>query len=256
MKKMTWLFTAILLGVQTLASGAEINVSAAASLKDCLNEIIALYQKEVPNAAVVANYAASGTLQQQIDNGAPADLFISADKKRMDALEKKQLLVSDSRRDLLHNKVVLIVPKNGKSTITSFKDLGTDKLKERELAIGDPKSVPAGTYAMEIFDFLGITEAVKPKAVLAQTVRAVLAYVAQNEADAGVVYLTDALLMKDKVRIVEEAPEKSHTPTIYPAAVVVTGKNPQGGKSLLDFLLSAPSAAVFKKYGFEPIPQK
>ena len=131
--------------------------------------------------------------------------------------------------------------------------MGTDKLKEQRLAIGDPQVVPAGQYAVQIFDHLIIRETALKKAVLGQTVRTVLTYVARNEVDAGVVYLTDALLMKDEVDIVEHAPPGSHEETIYPAAVVNTGYHPAEGKTFLDFLFTDKANTIFRKYGFQPI---
>ncbi|MDR3197141.1 MAG: molybdate ABC transporter substrate-binding protein [Planctomycetaceae bacterium] len=248
MKVLRTLFLLLVLTCSVRA--AEITVSAAASLKDCLNEIIAIYEKDNAGTKIVPNYAASGTLAKQIENGAPADVFISADKQRMTYLAEKKLLVTGTQKQLLLNKVVLIVPKGKNSPITSFADLGTDMLKEQRLAIGDPKSVPAGTYAMEIFKTLNIVDKVIPKIVYGNTVRAVLTYTAQNEVDAGVVYLTDAILMKDKVTVVAEAPANSHTPVIYPAAVTKTGSNLEGGKTFLQFLTSEKSKKVFVKYGF------
>ncbi|MDR3182880.1 MAG: molybdate ABC transporter substrate-binding protein [Planctomycetaceae bacterium] len=238
------------------AKAAELNLAAAASLKECMNEIIVLYKTAAPNVKVVANYEASGTLQKQIENGAAADVFISANQEKMDILEQKGFTVKETRKNLLKNKVVLIVPKNAASPIKTFADLGSDKLKEKGLAIGDPKVVPAGKYATDIFKTLKIEDKVMPKTVLAQNVRAVLAYVAQQEVDAGIVYLTDAMLMKDKVVVVDEAPEKSHEPTIYPSAVIKTGGSIEDGKSFQQFLFSEKSAALFKKYGFETVSEK
>jgi molybdate transport system substrate-binding protein len=231
--------------------GAEVNVSAAASLKDALNDIIQLYKKANSGDTIVPNYGSSGALLKQIENGAPADVFISADQQRMDTLEKKKLLVADTRKDLLGNSIVLITAKSSKSGVKSFQDLATDKIGSQQLAIGEPKSVPVGTYAMEIFEFLKIKDAVKPKLVFAADVRAVLAYVARNETEVGIVYRTDALIMPEKITVIAEAPAKSHTPIIYPAAITVTGTNPKGGKAFLDFLFSKPAEDVFKKYGFE-----
>jgi molybdate transport system substrate-binding protein len=215
-----------------------------------MKEMITIYKTVKPDVEIVPNYEASGTLQTQIENGAAVDVFISANQEKMDLLEKKKLLIPATRKDLLVNKVVLIIPKNSKSPIKSFKDLATAKLKDKGLAIGDPKVVPAGKYATEIFETLGITKDVMPKVVFAQNVRAVLTYVAQQEVDAGIVYLTDALMMTDKVEIVGESPKDSHAPTIYPAAITTTGNNPDGGKDFLKFLSSTEAIKVFKKYGF------
>ncbi|MDR1924450.1 MAG: molybdate ABC transporter substrate-binding protein [Planctomycetaceae bacterium] len=232
------------------AKPVEMNLAAGAGLKDCLNAQIALYKKSVPDVKILANYEASGKLQEQIVNGAPVDLFISANQEKMDAVEKKNLVVKGTRKDILKNKIVLIVPTSRPSPFHCFACLGTDKLKDKGIAIGDPKVVPAGKYAKEVFESLKISDKVLPKAVLAQNVRAVLTYVAQGEVDAGVVYYTDALIMPDKVKIIAEAPPKSHSPTIFPAAVIKTGNNPEGGKAFLKFLGTPEAIEIFKRYGY------
>lgn len=248
MKTMKWMAVVVLATWSVCAD--EVNISAAASLKECLNEIIAAYGKKMPNTRIIPNYEASGKLQKQIENGAPVDLFISANQDKMDAVEKKALIKKGSRINLLENKVVLIVPVTKPSVIDSFAALGGDTLKANGLAIGDPKVVPAGAYALEVLAFFKIKEQVLPKVVYAQNVRAVLAYVAQGEVDAGVVYLTDALVMKERVKIVATAPEGSHQPTIYPAAVVTTGANAAGGEAFLAFLKGDVATSIFIQYGF------
>jgi len=246
----TLLFITLFVTACRRENPAEIHLAAGAGLKDTLNELIDEYKKIAPNITVIANYEASGTLQKQIENGAPADIFVSANQDKMDLLEEKNLLVAGTRRNLVQNEIVLIVPKDRNAAIQNFDDLGTDKLREKGLAIGDPKVVPAGQYAVEIFDSLKISENVMPKTVLAQNVRAVLTYVAQGEVDAGVVYKTDAMTMPDKVVIISAAPPKSHTPAIFPAALVTTGSNPEAAKAFLNFLFSPEAAAVFLKNGY------
>jgi molybdate transport system substrate-binding protein len=248
MQKRIWIVVAFLVSWSVRAD--EVNISAAASLKECLNEIIEAYGKKMPNTRIVPNYEASGKLQKQIENGAPVDLFISANQDKMDAVEKKALIKKGSRINLLGNKVVLIVPVAKPRVIDSFAALGSDKLKASGLAIGDPKVVPAGAYALDVLAFFKITDQVLPKVVYAQNVRAVLAYVAQGEVDAGIVYLTDALAMKERVKIIATAPEGSHQPTIYPAAVVTTGANAAGGEAFLSFLKGDEAAQIFITYGF------
>ncbi|MDR2345419.1 MAG: molybdate ABC transporter substrate-binding protein [Planctomycetaceae bacterium] len=233
----------------------EINLAAGAGLKDCLNAQIALYKNVAPNIKITPNYEASGKLQEQIGNGAPVDLFISANQEKMDLLEKRNLVVKGTRINLVQNKIVLIAPKSRESAIHCFNCLGTEKLKDKGIAIGDPKVVPAGKYAVEVFKSLKISEKVMSKAVLAQTVRHVLTYVARGEADAGVVYYTDTLIMPDKVKIIAEAPEGSYSPAIFPAAVIATGNNPEGGKAFLKFLTSPEAIKVFKNFGYS-IPKQ
>jgi molybdate transport system substrate-binding protein len=229
----------------------EVNLSADASLKDVINEIITLYQKNVPQTKFVPNYAASGTLQTQINSGTPADVFISSSQDKMDLLAEKKLIVKDTRKDLVGNEVVLIVPTSKESEFHCFGCLGTDKLKKGKLVISDPNVDPAGQYAIEVFGQQKIKEKVLPKAVFGKSVSEVLTYVAQGEADAGVVYLTDAKTIPDKVKVLAKSPKNSHTPVVYTVAVVSTGNNPNGGKQFLDYLFTKDVQDIFVKYGYK-----
>jgi molybdate transport system substrate-binding protein len=227
----------------------DLTVSAAISLKDALDEIEGLYAVEHPgSAAIHFNVGGSGTLQRQIEQGAPVDVFISASPKETDALEVKGLLVAGSRRNLVRNTVVLIVP-IGSSGISGFQDLTKPAVKV--LTVGEPQTVPAGAYAKEVLTHLGIYDQVKPKLVLAKDVRQVLTYVETGNADAGIVYATDAKASK-KVSVVATAPEDSHSPVVYPAAVTKNSKNPEAAKAFLDFLSGSKAQAVFQKFGFIP----
>lgn len=226
----------------------ELIISAAASLKDALEDIKPIYNKEKSNIKITYNFGSSGSLQQQIEQGAPVDIFISAAKKQMDALQNKGLLLNDTRKNLLKNQMVLIVPKNN-TTIKTFQDLATDKSKK--LAIGEPKSVPAGQYAQEVLISLGLLNKVKDKVIYAKDVRQVLSYVATGNVDAGFVYLTDAKTSND-VKIVATAPEKSHSPIIYPVAVLKDSKSANQAKAFVRFLSIDKARKIFQKYGFIP----
>ena len=226
----------------------ELHVSAAASLTDVMNEIGADYEKEHPNVKVVFNYGSSGALQQAIENGGNADLFFSAAQKQMDALDKKGLLADGTRKDLLQNEVVLIVPKEGGKDITSFDQLTSGQLQH--IALGEPKGVPVGQYSEEILKKLGILDAVKAKAVYGSDVRQVLAWVAAGEADAGLVYATDAAVSND-VRVVAKAPAGTHKDIIYPAAVLKDTKHLDTAKDFLAFVSNDKNKERFAKYGFE-----
>ncbi|MGH2415552.1 MAG: molybdate ABC transporter substrate-binding protein, partial [Microcystaceae cyanobacterium] len=162
----------------------ELTLSAAVSMSDALSSIKPLYVNANPNIEIIYNFGSSGSLQQQIENGAPVDIFISAATKQMDALQQKNLIINETRRNLLRNKIVLIVPRDNK-TITSFRDLATNKAKT--VALGEPASVPAGQYAQEVLTYLGILDRVKPKAVYGKDVRQVLNYVVTGNVDAGIV---------------------------------------------------------------------
>ena len=227
-------------------SNNNLLISAAASLKEALEEIKPLYQQSKPNVNINYNFGSSGALQQQIEQGAPADIFISAAKKQVDALEQKGLLVAGTRNIIAKNRLVLVVPKNVVG-ITSFYSLKDAKVKK--IAIGEPRSVPAGQYAQQVLEKLKIWSEIKSKLVFANNVRQVLASVESGNADAGLVYITDAKI-SDKVKVVVTADEKYHSPIIYPLAVVKRNKNIDAAKEFSQFLSSNQAKSVFKKYGF------
>ncbi len=227
-------------------SNTTILVSAAASLKDALEEIKPLYQQSKPNVKISYNIGSSGALQQQIEQGAPADIFISAAKKQVDTLEQKGLLVAGTRNIIAKNRLVLVVPKNVFG-VTSFYSLQDAKVKK--ISIGEPRSVPAGQYAQQVLEKLKIWNQVKPKLVFANNVRQVLASVETGNAEAGLVYVTDAKI-SNKVKIVVIADEKYHSAIIYPLAVVKRSKNLAAAKEFSRFLSSEQAKTVFKKYGF------
>lgn len=227
-------------------SNTSLLISAAASLKNILEEIKPLYQQSKPNVKISYNFGSSGALQQQIEQGAPADIFISAAKKQVDALEQKGLLVAGTRNIIAKNRLVLVVPNNFVG-VTSFYNLQDAKVKK--IAIGEPRSVPAGQYAQQVLEKLKIWNQVKPKLVFANNVRQVLASVETGNAEAGLVYVTDAKI-SNKVKIVVAADEKYHSAIIYPLAVVKRSKNLAAAKEFSQFLSSEQAKTVFKKYGF------
>lgn len=222
-------------------------VSAAASLQDALKDIDPLFKAANPRVEVNYNFGASGTLQKQIEQGAPADIFISAAPKQMDALQQQNLLLSDSRRTLLTNRLVLVVPKTSSLKLTSFKQLNQPAV--RRIAIGEPRSVPAGQYAEEVLRKLGVWDALQPKLVLGNSVRNVLSVVESGNADAGIVYSTDAKIAP-AVKVVVTAPAGTHAPIVYPMAVLKASKNPQMARAYLQFLATPKAKAVFEKLGF------
>ncbi len=226
----------------------NLTISAAASLTDVMTEITKLYKKEKPNVSLTFNYGSSGALQQQIEQGSPVDVFLSAATKQMDALKSKKLLINSTVKTLLYNDIVLILPKNSKLSVKSFKDLSSKKVKT--VALGEPTSVPAGQYAEQILSYYNILSSVKAKAVYAKDVREVLTWVESGNADVGVVYKTDALII-DKVKIAATAPASSHSPVVYPGAVIKASKNTTPAKEFLKFLTGSKAKTVFKKYGFK-----
>ncbi len=232
----------------TPAKTVELNVAAAASLKDAATELQSMYTAKHPEVKITFNFAASGTLQKQIEEGAPTDLFISAGKKQMDALAEKDLLVADSRKDLLGNDLVLIA---GKDSI--LKDLnGLTDPAIKKISIGTPETVPAGKYAQEALTSLNLYDQLQAKIVMAKDVRQVLTYVETGNVDAGLVYKSDTY-GADKVKVVTVVPESSHKPIVYPMSIIKASKNQKEAQAFADFLASSEAAAVFSKYQFNPL---
>ncbi len=231
---------------RVVAQSNNILVSAAASLKDALEEIKPLYQKSKSNVNITYNFGASGALQQQIEQGAPADIFISAGKKQVDALEQKGLLLAGTRTNLANNRLVLVVAQDVVG-INSFYDLTDAKIKK--IAIGEPRSVPAGQYGEQVLKKLQLYDRLKPKLVFANNVRQVLAAVETGNAEAGLVYATDAKI-SNKVKVVVAADDKFHSPIVYPIAVVKSSKNPTAAKEFVQFLSGPQAKDILKKYGF------
>jgi molybdate transport system substrate-binding protein len=231
---------------------SSITVSAAISLKDALDELGPIFQvqqhrKNGSNGtAVTYNYGSSGTLARQIEQGAPVDVFFSAAEKQMDELAAQSLIVADTRRDLVGNALVLIVPAQS-TELHSFQDLTGAAVKT--IALGETSTVPAGMYARQTLEHLGLFAAVEKKVVYAKDVRAVLTYVETGNAEAGLVYQTDAN-RSQKVRVVAIAPADSHDPILYPAAVLRDSKEKAAARAFLEFLQGPDARAVFQKYGF------
>ncbi|MFZ4774876.1 MAG: molybdate ABC transporter substrate-binding protein [Terrimicrobiaceae bacterium] len=229
------------------ADTITLTVSAAVSLKAPLETLKAEFEKTNPGLGILYNFGSSGSLQQQIVHGAPADVFISAAAKQMDDLERAGLVLSGSRFVLLANTIVLIAPA-GSTGPGGFDGLTAESVKT--IAIGEPKSVPVGMYAMEIFAHLGLEAGVKNKLVFAKDARQVLFYLESGNADAGIVYGSDAIGSKS-VRIVATAPVGSHNKVEYPAAVIEASGNPGEATAFLDFLRSPWAEALFKSAGFD-----
>jgi len=231
------------------AQTATLTISAAASLKDSLEALKPIYTKDKANINLVYNFGSSGALQQQIEQGAKVDMFISAATKQMDALEKKGLLVDGTRKNLLTNQLVLVTPPNS-TAISDIKDLTSPNVKK--IALGEPKSVPAGQYAQQVLTSLKIADQIKSKVVYAKDVRQALNYVESGNADAGLVYLSDAK-STPKVKVVSTAPENTHSPIVYPIAVLKSSKNIDAAKDFEQFLSGNEAKSVFEKQGFTVI---
>jgi molybdate transport system substrate-binding protein len=231
-----------------IAAAAGITVFAAASLKEALDEQAKTFEASTGNKVVVS-YGGSNALAKQIEAGAPADLFISADLDWMDYVATRNLLAPNARFDLLRNTLVLIAPSSSSSTLKIAPNFGlAAALGTEKLAMANPDSVPAGKYGKSALEALGVWASVEKQVARAETVRAALVLVSRGEAPFGIVYKTDALADKG-VKVVDTFPPNSHPPIIYPAALVASSKS-TAAKPLLDYLRSAPAGSVWEKYGF------
>ena len=238
-------FTSVFVG----CSSEELIVFGAISLTDALTEV-SQHFGAVRNVKVYCNFAGSAALQRQIEKGAPADVFISASPKQIDLLQQKGLIDEQSRRDILTNRLVLVVPINSPLRMTDVRLLAQDAV--RRIAIGEPNSVPAGIYGREALTQLGVWSAIQPKLVLTADVRSALVYVESGEVDVGVVYQTDAKLSR-KVRIIYQFPNSTHTPIVYPAVVLRNTKHKVLAQAFLEYLQTAEAEAIFGKYGFSVV---
>ena len=228
----------------------ELNISAAASLKDALEEINVNYEKETGNK-VILNLAGSGKLVQQILEGAPADLFISASNAKMKDLVEKGNVEESAVSTLLENDLVMIVPKDSQEKVEKIEDLEN---VDGKIAIGEVETVPAGQYAKDSLTSLGLWDKIQDKIVYAKDVRAVLSYVEQGEVVAGFVYNSDATVAENS-QIAQVVPADSHKPIVYPIAVLKESPNAEVAKSYEDFLKTEESTKIFEKFGFK-VPTK
>ena len=224
----------------------ELIVSAAASLTNAFQDIGKKFEAANPGVKVIFNFAASGPLLQQIEAGAPVDVFASADQKTMDQAMEKRLILNESRKDFAGNQLVLITPAGSKSPVKSARDLAGHEVAR--VALGKPETVPVGRYTQEALTNYGLWETLTPKFIYGDSVRQVLDYVARGEVDAGFVFATDAAIAKDKVRVVAVIEE--HKPVIYPIAVVSSTKNKELALKFLDFVLSKDGQEILSEYRF------
>lgn len=235
-----------LLLVPLRASAEELVVSAAASLTNAFKEIGATFEQTHPGVKVVFNFAASGPLLQQIAQGAPADVFASADQESMDKAQQQNLILADTRANFVANKLVLVTPADSSVVIGSLADLAKPEVKR--IAIGTPASVPAGRYAKGALEAAKLWETLSPKFVYADSVRQALAYVARGEAQAGFVYATDAGIERNKVNVAAEVPVA--TPIFYPIAQVAASRNAALAREFLGYVLSPVGQKQLAGYGF------
>lgn len=225
----------------------EVTVLAAASLTDALNEIIEEYHKD-SECTIIASYAGSGDLVQQIQGGVPCDIFVSASKSNMDTLQQEGYLEEGTRKDILTNTLTLIATAEKAEAVTM------DTLTNDEIgiiAVGEPETVPAGKYALQTFDSMGIISGLDGKLIYAKDVRAVLNYVESGDADCGFVYRTDAILLSEESGvIIGDVEEGLHDPVVYPAAILKEAPQSEMAADFYEFMQSDFAKAVYEKYGF------
>lgn len=229
------------------AQTVTLTVSAAAVYRDVLPEIDKLFQQEKPNIKITYNFAGSGFLRKQIEQGVPADIYIPGVAKEMNILQAKGFIIPETRQDLTKNNIALIVPQNSTIPISDFQDLTSKQVKR--VALGS-ENVSAGVYTKEALISLKIYDPVKKKGVFAQEdIREVLRAVETRNVDAGITFLTE-IKLSNKVKLVTIAPESSHSPVISPIVVLKSCQNISEAKEFIQFLKSNEAATVFKKYGF------
>jgi len=253
MKRREWLglamATAVVPVTAARAQAGGLVIFAAASLKNALDEIASGWAKDTGKPMPRISYAASSALAKQMEQGAPADLFISADLDWMDYVAKKDLIKADTRVNLLGNKIVLIAPRDSKTTIDVKQGFDLAKaLAGGKLAMGNVDAVPAGKYGKAALEKLGAWGGVKNNVAQAENVRAALLLVARGEAPFGIVYATDALA-EPKVRIVDTFPEQTHPPIVYPIAIVASSRS-AGAQRFVDSLSSPAGRAIWMRHGF------
>ncbi|WPB56688.1 molybdate ABC transporter substrate-binding protein [Xylophilus sp. GOD-11R] len=237
---------ATVLALPLTAAAQQITVSAAASLTDAFKELGPKFEASRPGATLRFNFAASGALLQQIAQGAPVDVFASADQATMNRANDQKLIDADSRRNFVTNSLVLIEPATGGTGVKSLQDLTGTMVKK--IAIGKVATVPVGAYTKQVLDGAKLWEPLEAKFVQADSVRQVLDYVGRGEVDAGFVYSTDATIAGDKVKVV--ATPSGHTPVSYPVAVVADSKQKDLAKQFAAYLVGDEAQTVFKRFGF------
>lgn len=239
---------ALLLPCVHAADSGKVTLFAAASTTNAITDISKVFM-EKKMGQITTSFASSSTLAKQIDHGAPADIYLSANPKWMDFLEKRNIIEPGTRFDLLGNRIVLIAPLDSKMKVTIAKGFDlTGLLGDEKLAMGDPDHVPAGIYGKQALEYLDVWEAVAPKVARSKDVRAALMLVERGEAPLGIVYATDAAISK-KVKVLAVFPEDSHPSITYPVALVA-GKATPAAQAFLGFLKTQDAKTIFEQYGF------
>lgn len=234
------------LGAPAQAKAADLIVSAAASLTSAFNEAASKFKEKHPDINPVMNFGASGKLLTQIAQGAPADVFASADQERMNKAAEQKLIVPQSRRNFVANALVLVIPKNSENKITDITDLLGNGIKR--VAIGNPDTVPAGTYARQSLEHYGLWDDLGPKLIMAENVKQALDYVSRGEVDAGIIFGSDALSAHGKIK--ECLILEGHQAIEYPIAIVAASANKEAAQLFIDYIMSEEGQAIMQANGF------
>ena len=237
-------------GAITPAAGQELTLSVAISIKEAIETLGRSFTARQPGVTLRYNLGASGDLQKQIEAGAPIDVFVSAATRQMDELERKGLILSDTRRGFARNVLVVVKPADSGRDLTAVPDLLDPRVTR--VAIGNPKTVPAGQYAKESLRAVGVWDRLGPKLVFGENVRQVLEYVARGEVDAGFVYATDVPAAGPRVRAAFRPGEETYPPVVYPVAVVAGSRQVALARAFVDLVTGAEGQAVLRRLGFQP----
>jgi len=243
---MKMMCAAVLLVLSPWVMAQQLTVSAAASLADAMREIGVRFEATRAGTTVRFNFAASGLLVQQVIQGAPVDVFASADAETMARGIAAKVIDASTRRDFATNTLVLVVPADGAPALAALQDLSGPAI--RRIAVGKPASVPAGRYTQQALTAARLWETLGPRIVYADNVRQVLDYVSRGEVEAGFVYRTDALLLKDKVRVLLTV--GGHSPVAYPVAAVADSRQPALARAFIAFLFAPEAQAILTRHGF------
>ena len=236
----------ILWASAAVAQQQSLTVSAAVSLTEAMKDLGKAFEAANPGVTVAFNLGASGQLYQQLEQGAPVDVFVSADQKWMDKAQQADLLAPGLRKDIAANALVLAVPAGNPAKVTSLSDLAAERVKR--VAMGNPRTVPAGAYAQGALDAGGLTQAVSSKLIYAESVRQALDYLARGEVDAGLVYATDAKVVEGRVSVAAQVP--TTTRVTYPMAVLKAAAKPALAAKFLDLTVSPEGQQILARYGF------
>jgi molybdate transport system substrate-binding protein len=246
------LAAALAVGGAPPAAAQELTLSVAISMKEAIEALGRTFAARQPGVILRYNFGASGDLQKQIEAGAPIDVFVSAATRQMDELEQKKLILSDTRRAFARNVLVVVTPADSGRDLTAITNLLAARVAR--VAIGNPKTVPAGQYAQQSLQAVGAWDRLGPKLVFAENVRQVLEYVARGEVDAGFVYATDVLTAGPRVREAFRPGEDTYPPVVYPIAVVAASSQLARARAFVDLVTGADGRAVLGRLGFQPPP--